>query len=251
MSSPPPANMPYSVERWRDARRQPDVEAAEAPSVEPRDDVGYRLDTIQGQVETILVRLDNLAPGVDIGEAIPDTDVHKDVRVEIARMVREIGRAKREIAAIRHPMRVEDHVDSASRQLEAIVAMTEDATNEIMGGVDSIDELLKQLRARVVEDSDSVELIDDISQHLIKMIEACGFQDITGQRITQVVKVLRFIEDRIVSMIEIWGLEAFQDLPSDETEASDRDGEADASLLNGPQLDGQGLSQDDIDALFD
>lgn len=253
MPSSPSAKVPYSIERWRDAQRQSITETSEKHPDEPRGGLDGRLDTIQTQVEAILSRLDGVSPGDGMlsgggfDGGMPDSDTQKDVRVEIARMVLEIGRAKRAIAAIRHPMRGEDHVDNASRHLEEIVATTEAATNEIISGVDSIDELLKQLRARVIEDTGAIEHIDDISQHLIKMIEACGFQDITGQRVTQVVKVLRFIENRIAAMIEIWGLDAFQDLPLDEAEPEDED----AHLLNGPQLDGQGLSQEDVDALFD
>jgi chemotaxis protein CheZ len=253
MPSSPSVKTPYSIERWRDAQRQSGTDASEAPPILTGDDLGGRLDVIQTRVESILSRLDGLPPADglprddDFDGGMPDLDAQKDVRVEIARMVLEIGRAKRAIAEIRHPMRDQDHVDNASRHLEEIVATTEAATNEIIHGVDAIDEILKQLRARVIEDTDAVEHIDDISQHLIKMIEACGFQDITGQRVTQVVKVLRFIENRIAAMIEIWGLDAFQGLPLDEAELEDPD----ARLLNGPQLDGQGLSQDDVDALFD
>src|SRR3546814_8027498 len=102
---------------------------------------------------------------------------------------------------------------------------------------------------RTVEDGEVAPLIDEASERLIAIIESCSFHDLTGHRVTQVVKTLRFIESRILAMIDIWGLEAFRDLPlppDDETEERE-----DAELLNGPALGGAGLSQDDIDALFD
>jgi hypothetical protein len=50
----------------------------------------------------------------------------------------------------------------------------------------------------------------------------------------------RFIEDRIAAIIGIWGEEAFAGIAVEEPEHPE-----------GPQLEGQGISQDDIDALFD
>jgi chemotaxis protein CheZ len=80
------------------------------------------------------------------------------------------------------------------------------------------------------------------------VFEACNFQDLTGQRITKVVNTLRFVEERIIKMMEIWGgADKFKDI---EVELEHRMG--DQGLLNGPSLgtDQDIASQDDIDALF-
>ena len=178
-----------------------------------------------------------------------DDAMKRDVRVEIAMMVRSIGRAKAEIAAIKNPAADTDQMESASHQLEAITATTERSTNEIMSAVDDIEQTLKKITHLTVDDGEVSPLIDEASERLIAIIEACSFHDLTGQRVTQVVKTLRFIESRILAMIDIWGLEAFRDLPLPVDEEADQ--REDAELLNGPALGGQGLSQDDIDALFD
>src|SRR3546814_17861638 len=84
-----------------------------------------------------------------------------------------------------------------------------------------------------VEDGEVAPLIDEASERLIAIIEACSFHDLTGQRVTQVVKTLRFIESRILAMIDIWRLEAFRDLPlppEDDTEQREA-----AEQLNGPE----------------
>ena len=177
-----------------------------------------------------------------------DDGMKQDVRVEIAQMVRSIGRAKTEIASIKHPHTGHDEVEAASSQLDAIIQTTEDATNDIMEHVDEAEERLKKVAALTLDDPDIQLLIDQISEHLVNVIEACSFHDLTGQRITKVVGTLRFIESRILAMIDIWGLDAFQDLPVEEDEIDPDD---DSNLLNGPALEGQGLSQADIDALFD
>ncbi len=184
-------------------------------------------------------------------EAEEDDDdaMKRDVRIEIALMVRSIGRAKAEIAAIKNPAADTDQMETASHQLEAITATTERSTNEIMSAVDDIEQALKKITHLTVDDGEVSPLIDQASERLIAIIEACSFHDLTGQRVTQVVKTLRFIESRILAMIDIWGLEAFRDLPLPVDEEPDQ--REDAELLNGPALGGQGLSQDDIDALFD
>ena len=75
----------------------------------------------------------------------------------------------------------------------------------------------------------------------MRIVEACSFQDVTGQRISKVVNTLAFIDDRLDTL-----LEAFDGVPdsvSDEDDGSD-------PLLNGPQLDGEGISQNDVDSMF-
>ena len=81
---------------------------------------------------------------------------------------------------------------------------------------------------------------------------ACSFQDITGQRTTKVVNTLRYIEQRVNTMIEIWGVDR-DVLSSADASTSHRkmnDDHPDAHLLNGPAL-GDGVDQATIDALFD
>ena len=63
------------------------------------------------------------------------------------------------------------------------------------------------------------------------------------------VSTLKFIEQHILKMMEIWGgIEALKDFTPIAIAAR----EGDARLLNGPRLDADDghASQDDIDALF-
>jgi chemotaxis protein CheZ len=172
-----------------------------------------------------------------------------DIRVEIAQMVRSIGRAKSEIAAIKHPLSTEDQVETAASQLETIVRTTENATNDIMNAADTIEVAMKKIHSLALDDQEIEDQLEIAANQVIAIIESCSFQDLTGQRINEVIKTLRFIESRVLSMIEIWGgLEAFQELPIPASE--DGVDEDESALLNGPAMEGQGLSQDDIDALF-
>ena len=90
--------------------------------------------------------------------------------------------------------------------------------------------------------------INEIQNHVTEVLTACSFQDITGQRTTKVVNTLQYIEQRVSSMIEIWGVQGGTPAPAPARDAEDN--RPDAHLMNGPAADG-GPSQADVDALFE
>jgi chemotaxis protein CheZ len=83
----------------------------------------------------------------------------------------------------------------------------------------------------------------------VKIFEACNFQDLTGQRITKVVRALSFIEERVEAMMGVWNKREFETMPLPPGMAA-KDGDLD---LHGPNKVDQSkgmISQADIDALF-
>ena len=93
-------------------------------------------------------------------------------------------------------------------------------------------------------------LSEEIQERVVSIFEACNFQDLTGQRISKVMTTMKFIENHITVMMDIWGgVDAIK--AHAPPIVDDRDD--DAKLLNGPKLDGDAghASQNDIDALFD
>jgi chemotaxis protein CheZ len=162
-------------------------------------------------------------------------------------MVRMIGRTKLEIASIKHPMAEDDRMLAAAGELDAIVVATKSSTQDILAASESIESIIRKIAGTYHEDEDLVAMTDQVANEIIKIFEACNFQDITGQRINKVIKIIRFIEERILSMINIWGAEAFTELPIPGRETA----EGDEALMNGPQLGSQGITQDEINALFD
>ena len=170
------------------------------------------------------------------------------VRVQIAQMVREIGQAKSELATIKHPYDNSDRIRNASNELEAIVKAAEKATHSILEANENIERQMGQIANLAHDDQDLLNLVDSVSNETIKIIESCNFQDISGQRITKVITTMQFIEKHILAMIEIWGAESFSDLPVSRTDNQSNDEDV---PLEGPQMKNQGISQDDIDKLFD
>jgi len=83
------------------------------------------------------------------------------------------------------------------------------------------------------------------------IMEACSFQDITGQRITKIVRSVKFVEERVDKMVELWGRDEIEavsaslDLTTEEEERDKR------LHLAGPQMADEAISQDEIDSLFD
>ncbi len=183
------------------------------------------------------------------GASEPDRDDLELIRTQIAEMNEHIHKAKIQIASLRHPKASDDRLISAASELDAIVKDTEMATHTILESAEQIDDLAMTLKNSAPSEfvADHVEQIAFI---VTKIFESCNFQDITGQRINKVVRTLEFVEERVHNMILIWGEDAFADLPVPESSEKDNPVE-DADLLNGPQLEGEGISQDDIDKLFD
>jgi chemotaxis protein CheZ len=159
-----------------------------------------------------------------------------------------IVRTKQEIATVHVTGFEGPQMVRVTNELDAIVGGTESATDTILSNAEEIDQLASTLAARL-KDEQNQQLVQDMQERVIKIFEACNFQDLTGQRITKVVGTLKFIETHIVRMMEIWGgLEAFREIEAGKVAVR----EGDARLLNGPKIAGETghASQDDIDALF-
>ncbi|MCB5177716.1 protein phosphatase CheZ [Microvirga lenta] len=169
------------------------------------------------------------------------------LKVELDSISEAIQRTKQEIATLHYAGAKGREMARVTDELGAIVLGTESATNSILAAAERVDELAGNLAARVV--GDDKEIAREIADQVVSIFEACNFQDITGQRISKVVSAMRFVEERVSQMIEIWGgLESFKEVET----LDDPDRRGDRALLNGPALaDETGCtSQDDIDALF-
>jgi chemotaxis protein CheZ len=175
------------------------------------------------------------------------SEAHK-LKAELDAIHAAIERTKLEIATVHHSGFRGRQMIRVTGELDAVVQGTLDATDAILTAAETIDRDAQTLEASCKTKQDR-QSAADIQEQVIKIFEACNFQDLTGQRITKVVSTLAFIEERIIRMMEIWGgIETFQDVAV-EAHTSPM---GDAALINGPKLaaDLGHASQDDIDALF-
>ncbi|MHA1165344.1 MAG: protein phosphatase CheZ [Alphaproteobacteria bacterium] len=212
----------------------------------------------QERHEEIMSALTALRDGTDPQEAFSrsvvetcqrDLQEAQKIKGELTQIHNAITETKREIATLHDAGREDLKVSRMTDELGAIVEGTEEATETILQAAEEIDSKATDLIATLRQQGNKDEACD-IQEQVVKIFEACNFQDLTGQRITKVVNAFCFIEQRVDRMMEIWGgIEGFKDIEKvDLPERSDH-----AELLNGPALekDENVASQDDIDALFD
>ncbi len=147
-----------------------------------------------------------------------------------------IERTKTEVAALQPNDLQQTRIPRAGRELDAIVRQTEDATNTIMESAE---------RIMSADPSDHEAYQATVQDAVMQIFEACSFQDITGQRISKVVATLKHIEERVTRISSAFGV---ADAPEPE-EDLEKKRQAEL-LLNGPQLEGEGVDQAEVDALF-
>jgi chemotaxis regulatin CheY-phosphate phosphatase CheZ len=147
-----------------------------------------------------------------------------------------IAKAKEEIREMRPHDISQDRIPTAGAELEAITRDTENATHNIMNSAEAI-------MSFGASDPDYKTKVDD---EVMKIFEACSFQDITGQRVSKVVNVLKQIEERVGRLANTLGID--DSAPSEMTAEEKRRHDL---LLNGPAIGGPETKQDAIDAMFD
>jgi chemotaxis protein CheZ len=155
-----------------------------------------------------------------------------------------LSRTKREIAAL-HVSAFGPPPARVTRELDAVVESAERATQQILTAAEDIEDAANTLSASLKREQE-LSLALDIQDNVLRIFEACNFQDLTGQRIAKVLTTLKFVEERVTHMIEIWGgIDAFRTYAA--AAEIHRDG-----LLHGPKLDDDDghVSQDDIDIMF-
>lgn len=161
------------------------------------------------------------------------------VTEELVAIAREISNMKQEIAQLKAVDIKNNRIPEAGRELDAIVEATESATHTIMEAAETI-------MSADIGDPDAYQAV--VNDKVVEIFEACAFQDITGQRISKVVSTLNYIDERVSAFMKRLRLEETDDaLQHEETAAERRRREL---ILHGPQHAGEGVSQDEIDAML-
>lgn len=164
-------------------------------------------------------------------------------------------------------------IPEASNQLEGINETLEESTMKIMDINEEQTEIagkqLKILKTLLKEESDrdnvditledaikiikeQIEVLKMIEERSLKMMEPLSFQDLVGQRIQRIIRLVRSMENRIEEMIVSFGirLKKYKEDPSISYEEMNKDVALYMSELKGPQRAGDGLNQDAIDDIL-
>jgi chemotaxis protein CheZ len=119
------------------------------------------------------------------------------------------------------------------QELAAVTTGTEQATQKVLAAAEEIDQLANNLSA-ALKGKIEQDLAQDIADTVIRIFEACNFQDMIGQRVSKVMTTIKLIEGDEIKVAPA--------LPRNDS----------AQLLHGPRLDGDDghVSQSEIDAMF-
>ncbi len=188
-------------------------------------------------VQTIIEGMNRDVPSIDVA-----------VRDDLEDLASYIRETKSEIMSLNPEEISEEHLPTASVELDAIVDATEKATHSIMEAAELIEQVGDEIGGEAAE-----KLMNATTQ----IFEACSFQDITGQRVSKVIKALQEIEGKVDDLIGAFGddddaaREARRRSRETQREEKRQEAVAEGELLEGPQLPENAISQDDIDALFE
>lgn len=164
-----------------------------------------------------------------------------DAEAELNEIVDNLTMVQHEILMMKPLTLSQKDMPEALAELNEIVKATESSASSIMDAADRLAVLGEEV------DEETADQIADISTILF---ESTSFQDICGQRITKVRKLLDQMQEQMTSLAMTVGDDDL-DVSDDQVEF-DEAGFAvnEENLLHGPQREGQGNSQDDIDALL-
>ncbi len=164
-----------------------------------------------------------------------DTSIYRECRA----LGDYISNARKEIASLQPGDLESARIPRAGLELDAIVQQTEEATNTIMTAAEEI-------MGADASDMDAYQATTNDA--VMRIFEACSFQDITGQRISKVVETLSHIEQRVLELRNLLGVTE-EDI-EDAAKADADEVTEDEALLSGPALEGEGIDQGAVDALM-
>lgn len=181
-------------------------------------------------------------PGDHVVEIIDQVIGRVREPVELSRdqICDELASLKTTIEALRAQLHTsapgdisQTHIPVAKDELDAVIQATSEATNTIMNACEA-------MMVKTQDGGDGLAAV--VEENVVRIFEACTFQDITGQRITKVIKTLKQIDLKVSALLNaLGGADAAPPRPTE----PEGDG-----LLNGPQMAGDAISQAEIDRLL-
>ena len=154
--------------------------------------------------------------------------------------------AKTELAANRTMDAVESSLPIADKLHESLLQVRP-TWNELMRGRIELSEfkaLCHNIDGLLVQvEGDSTELRSQLTEILM----AQDFQDLTGQIITKVITLVREVEERLVEILTVFGLEQSEENTETDTKKKTQ---AEGPIINAHEREDAVSSQDDVDDLL-
>lgn len=211
-----------------------------------------RVDTSRAE---IMAALDDIREMLEIfrpmqRQALGLMDDYRREAAEVARLSQEVAglqgtlaAVRQELAAIRHGAGDSCIARLALKELSAMGDETAHAAGDILGAAEVIAAEARRLKQS--GEPENVSSAESVMGQLIKLYEACNYQDLTQQRVA---KIRRHLEGLAAHLDE---LAAIVEVAPHQMTA--RRAANDAQLLNGPAVAGTPghLRQNEIDGYFE
>jgi chemotaxis protein CheZ len=168
----------------------------------------------------------------------PTTRLVERLRSDLLEMANSIARTKAEIASMQPDAVQQGKFGEATEELDSIVQATEIATSQILAAAEQVQEIAWTLREHGLDPA----VCDRLDAKATEIYTACSFQDLTGQRTSKVIEVMRYLEGRIDAMIDIWGLSGAISAAAAPKRV--------AARLKAPAHPPPGLNQGDVDLVM-
>lgn len=243
-----------------------------AGMVEVEKKINSAIDDISGKVEVTKEDLQALVAHV---KGLLEGNVQGDdleLYGELGELAKYINETKKSLQSFDAAQITDEDLPEASDQLEAIVESTEEATDKILTATEDMLEkdaaiakamgLLKEAKEEssggAAEKIDAaIKELEEVSTHnnqkLMGIMEACNFQDLTGQRIQKIISLVKGIESKLMKMILSFNIKKQESTGGDEEKLKKEKAmlaKIEESELKGPQKQGEGVDQSEVDDLL-
>lgn len=169
------------------------------------------------------------------------------LETEVIKLFGLVQKLRSDLATVHVPNGETPVLESAADQIKAITEESEAATNTVMDATEEISNIATKLQ-REIKFAGASPIFQDILDNSQKVLEACQTHDIIEQRLSRVIRTINLVEGTLNSMVVTVGKGAVTDMETAISGIHVRDGDLE---LSGPPTNGSGLSQPEIDTIFD
>ncbi len=169
------------------------------------------------------------------------------LETEVVKLFGLVQKLRTDLASVQVPSGETPILETAADQIQAITEESEAATNTVMDATEEISEIAAQLQ-REIKYTGASHIFQDILDRSQSILEACQTHDIIEQRLSRVIRTINLVEGTLNSLVVTVGKNSVTDVETAISGINMQDGDLE---LSGPCAKGGGLSQREIDALFD
>ena len=189
--------------------------------------IDFRKD-IQTRIEPDIVQI----ASKDIPEASNQLEGINETLEENTMRIMDINEAQMDAANIR------------CKELQQFLDRRSEGEGDLAIGI-SLEEAMEALQAEI-------NFLNEVEQRSLNMMEPLSFQDLVGQRIQKIIRLVRSMEIKIEELIVSFGikLKKYKEDPEITYEELNKDVDEFMYELKGPQRAGEGLDQAAIDDLL-